>query len=447
MQLGDFDVGKEAGAERSDVLKVLFNLAINRRWQELCAASLRDHHPWSDEQAFYLEALFALAPNLKSISITLPAKPARVPFEHALPENFCLFSTLATEVLKSKLKSLTISCLPTWAPWDAYSLHLCGLTHVVRLCVPLLTLVDPSGEPYELSHVMPPALECLEISECAKHTERALEALVDLRSDAGLARLRKVDLSFKMSIREGLLLIDQGHGLGYTLCEHVAQLLKTGLRVGYFDTIHTCASAELSAELNAWLHLSDMEAWYAATKGEQFSATVAHTENGQLRRRSSVEISSLLSREFILLEPYRANRFTPQVQLPDISELEFGTETPNIENEAKCRPNAEIWKEIYAHYNITASIMAPCSVAPVADYMPSASGSPAGNSFVHETHSRCALTASVAKFSSKDWAGVDFFSSLKAPPRRRELHKRRFKERYGSRSGSSMRLSRRRRMM
>jgi hypothetical protein len=342
--------------------------------------------------------------------------PDRHPWEREEPRLYEPFPKAASTLLQNRLRVLDIPKTNSWKSLTTYNLKLRSFLGLVRLSLPMDALIDPDGQPTTLVEVIPPKLESLQIRPCSKYVQPWISGLRQARTSAEFPLWRQLDLFFDSCIRTALLLIDQGSDMLSTFSKDVALLFQTGLTVGYFHGSNKQQCNDLIEELDAHSNLSYLEAWFAPSKEQNFSAVVARTDSGTPRRRTRPEIRSFLRDGQTPAKRRRISRFTPRVCLGGTPRLKFEIKKEDPTLPLRCAPTVEAWEKSYASYEGPMSTAARTPLAPISLNPPTA----ARQAYDFATFER-SLTlpepvALNAAFDRNEWDGVCFFVPLKSSP-------------------------------
>ena len=363
---------------------------------------------WTIDRDFFINVLVALSPNLKHLTMRLPKTPDRHPWDQ---EDFKLyepFPKAASNLLRNRLRILDIQETISWKSLTTYNVNLRSLSSLVRLSLPMDAFVDPNGQPTDPVEVIPPKLEWLQLRPCNKYIQPWISGLRQARSNAEFPHWHRLDLFFNSCIRTTLLLIDQGCGLLSAFTRDVALLSQNDLTVGYFHGSNEQNSGDLVEELDARAHLSDFEAWLAASREQMFSASVARTESGAPRRRTRLETRYFLRNSKGSVKRRKISRFNPRVCLDEIPQLTFTTKK-NIKLRPQCAPTVEVWARLSASYKESKLTIAHAPIAQIA----SRSQTTVRSTYDFTTFEHSSIPPRVAtfnaKFNASEWVGTEFF--------------------------------------
>jgi hypothetical protein len=385
----------------------------------------KDDSCWTSDRSLHLDVLIALSPNLRDLTIQLPPKkPHELPDEYEL---YCPFPKAASELLRTKLRGLTIPRTNTWQRLKTYNVNLRGFSSLARLSVPMDTFIYPNGEPTVPVEVLPPNLERLQLRPCNRYISSWLSKLSQACANTEFPSLCQLDLFFSSCIRTSLLLVDQGCGALEAFRSDSSLLTQKGITIRFFDGFDKPRNTLLE-EVEAWSHLSDLEAWFTAGEGKQFSEMVARTESGAPRSRTKLEIRALLRNNTPLVKPRKVLRFAPEVSLDGIPRVTFGKKKEDKQLEAKCVPTAEVWT----------GMRSPCVIENlktsfgVLQTIPEAPSSHQGAKRLSCVSPACMqsfrpfqILAAATIFDAEEWFGVTFFTSFGAKPARQSRSRKR----------------------
>jgi hypothetical protein len=268
---------------------------------------------WHMQEAFFLEILTTLCPNLKSVTVELPAArqfssggpPQPV---HMAPDNLpglnqeltpvTPFQGSALQVMRQKLEALTIAEDTRWKgpptleflerqdiPWRNMGKHtitLTGFSKLRRLDVPMevlghpctLLFVDPTAtaisttdlaaaginttRTHPRTKVLPLTLRYLHLRSCNKMTFALLQKINEV--PVAQLRLKHIELFSKTGLRDLVMQCDATDLGRFNYLQVLSDLNRKGTKVTFY-TWHGEEALDIFQELASLSALSPFEVW------------------------------------------------------------------------------------------------------------------------------------------------------------------------------------------
>jgi hypothetical protein len=299
-RLGDFD---EVSLRKCE--EVITELAGVEQWSKLVAAKATDQDdPWGRYSSFCLAILTIIAPNLEILSTEprplgnlppdmLAHSPEQSLWELQLPSP--LFQGPLLEILQNRIEQLTLSTEHScFKGIHMRNITFAGFTKLKRLTLLMKMLIYQGTDITNLEEVLPSNLECLEIQKCNIFVRDLISKLLGSLRQKRFLRLRRLKLHFHDCLRSSLVLMGYGNNdrtlwLSCLLDEMTSKHNCMVTAYAPSDPSTEYETSDLLSELQAQSLLSPAEAWIAATKGQQFTTTVARNDRGAPRARTILE--------------------------------------------------------------------------------------------------------------------------------------------------------------
>ncbi|KAF2251603.1 hypothetical protein BU26DRAFT_548447 [Trematosphaeria pertusa] len=378
---------------------------------------------WTTNRQYFLDVLVAVAPNLRELTLELPGMSAlqvlRILTAQDDSEPQTLVSPFqgpALQLLRERLRVLTISEMSAWKGLRVHNVTFRGLSQLARLTLPLNTLISPEIDPPDAVEALPPNIERLQIRPCNRHILRWLLKFGDSYVDRRFPKLRRIELFFKSCLRTSLLLVDQGRGVLKLFHELVQLMSRAGLTITAYSGKDGNRNGLLE-ELDAWSHLSEFETWLAATKGQQFSAAVARFEDGVPRRRTKEETRLFLRGHRPPANLRTSCEFKPKISLEGIPSLKFDKDMEPATDKATCSLDDQAWKKICSFYDIkemnNSTSSKPGQTQATDESEKSTNSLPPVAALFPSQIEPCLGS----QFNANEWLGVTFFTASKPAPK------------------------------
>ncbi|KAF2646445.1 hypothetical protein P280DRAFT_464669 [Massarina eburnea CBS 473.64] len=380
---------------------------------------------WTPSHQYFLDILIALSPSLKELTIRLPERPGD-PVQLLLLHSFLNsdssptldlvdpFQGPALQLLRERLRVLTLSSA-TFKSLRTHNVTLRSMSQLVRLSIPMDALIFPTLEATDPVKALPSSLECIRIRPCNNNLVRWIPELASAFSNREFPKLQRLEMVFQSCLRSSLILIGHGTGVLAAFRNVMYRLRDNGLSFVTFRLDGTSAG-DMIEELDAWSCLSDSESWWAATKGMQFSETVARNDAGAPRKRTPAEIRFFIRGTHQRTRLRRICRFGPEGSW-DETTITFGKDKKPKVDEKKCVFDRGEWEKVLSAYKLSSTpdfLMQDVGSGPLNGPSPQqvqellhSAYNPTVYSWSFDP-SRSNPTAST--FDDNEWSGQEFFS-------------------------------------